>query len=133
VLQCLKAGDLVTWDPNGNGYYVFPRNKWYVESGKYDERNAGGGLGQWDRDHHYDVWGKVRDTLAGLYCLSATANNSTIDAALHVRQARHPVPAPWLRFLGHRWRRLRTRSACMLDFAAFLSGLGLRAASCNGG
>lgn len=60
ILQCLKAGDLVTWDPNGNGYYVTPHNKWYVEAGKYDEKGAGGGLGQWDRDHHFDVWGKVR-------------------------------------------------------------------------
>lgn len=59
VLQCLKAGDLVTWDPNGNGYYVMPHNKWYVEAGRYDEKGAGGGLGQWDRDHHFDVWGKV--------------------------------------------------------------------------
>ncbi len=63
VLQALKAGDLVTWDPNGNGYYVTPHNKWYVEAGKYDERGAGGGLGQWDRDHHFDVWGKVNHTL----------------------------------------------------------------------
>lgn len=57
--QSLHAGDLVVWDKNGNGYYVMPKNRWYVESGRYDEKNAGGGLGQWDRDHHYDVWGKV--------------------------------------------------------------------------
>jgi hypothetical protein len=59
VWQALKAGDLIQWDPNGNGYYIMPKNRWYVESGKYDEKGAGGGLGQWDRDHHYDVWGKV--------------------------------------------------------------------------
>jgi len=58
LLQSLKAGDLITWDPNGNGYYITPKNKWYVEAGRYDEKGAGGGLGQWDRDHHYDVWGK---------------------------------------------------------------------------
>ena len=57
--QSLHAGDLVLWDKNGNGYYIMPKNRWYVESGRYDEKNAGGGLGQWDRDHHYDVWGKV--------------------------------------------------------------------------
>lgn len=57
--QSLHAGDLVLWDKNGNGYYVMPKNRWYVESGRYDEKGAGGGLGQWDRDHHYDVWGKV--------------------------------------------------------------------------
>ena len=59
VRQALKAGDLITWDPNGNGYYIKPKNRWYVEAGRYDEKGAGGGLGQWDRDHHYDVWGKV--------------------------------------------------------------------------
>ena len=59
VWQALKAGDLITWDPNGNGYYIKPKNRWYVEAGRYDEKGAGGGLGQWDRDHHYDVWGKV--------------------------------------------------------------------------
>eukprot|EP00277_Geminigera_cryophila_P009174 CAMPEP_0179409068 /NCGR_PEP_ID=MMETSP0799-20121207/2479_1 /TAXON_ID=46947 /ORGANISM="Geminigera cryophila, Strain CCMP2564" /LENGTH=89 /DNA_ID=CAMNT_0021180671 /DNA_START=457 /DNA_END=726 /DNA_ORIENTATION=- len=58
ALTSLKAGDLVTWDPNGNGYYITSANKWYVEAGRYDEKNAGGGLGHWDRDHHYDVWGK---------------------------------------------------------------------------
>lgn len=62
VLQTLAAGDLVKWDPNGNGYYIYPKARWYVESGRYDEKGAGGGLGQWDRDHHYDVWGKVNRT-----------------------------------------------------------------------
>ena len=62
--QALKAGDLIQWDPNGNGYYIMPRNRWFVESGRFDEKNAGGGLGAWDRDHHYDVWGKVRFRLS---------------------------------------------------------------------
>jgi hypothetical protein len=62
LLQTLAAGDLVKWDPNGNGYYIYPKARWYVESGRYDEKGAGGGLGQWDRDHHYDVWGKVNRT-----------------------------------------------------------------------
>jgi len=69
-LQTLHAGDLVTWDPNGNGYYITPANKWFVEAGRYDEKNAGGGLGQWDRDHHYDVWGKVRVSVCS-YCVRA--------------------------------------------------------------
>ncbi|MGB1602863.1 MAG: hypothetical protein ACPIOQ_59580 [Promethearchaeia archaeon] len=68
----MKAGDLITWDPNGNGYYIKAKNRWYTEDGRYDEKGAGGGLGQWDRDHHYDVWGKplfVADT--GVRCMHA--------------------------------------------------------------
>ena len=70
--QVLKAGDLITWDPNGNGYYIKAKNRWYTEDGRYDEKGAGGGLGQWDRDHHYDVWGKplfLADT--GVRCMHA--------------------------------------------------------------
>ncbi|EKX40034.1 hypothetical protein GUITHDRAFT_113770 [Guillardia theta CCMP2712] len=56
-LQSKMAGDRIVWDPNGNGYYVYSSKPFWEEWQMYDP-NAGGGLGAWDRDHHYDIWGK---------------------------------------------------------------------------
>ncbi len=72
--------------PNGNGYYIMPKNRWYVESGRYDEKGAGGGLGQWDRDHHFDVWGKVCAP-----CIRAAVCASCVV----VSRGRNGHPAAW--------------------------------------